>query len=48
LETSYTSNLTAHLKTLEQKEGNIPKRSRLQKIDKLRAEINQFKTKKAI
>ena len=28
LERAYTSNLTAHLKALEQKEENIPKRSR--------------------
>jgi hypothetical protein len=27
LERSYTSNLTAHLKALEQKEANSPKRS---------------------
>jgi hypothetical protein len=45
LERTYTSILTAHLKTLEQKEANLPKRSRLQKIIKLRAEINQVETK---
>jgi hypothetical protein len=28
VERAYTSSLTAHLKTLEQKEANIPKRSR--------------------
>jgi hypothetical protein len=28
LERAYTSSLTAHLKALEQKEANIPKRSR--------------------
>jgi hypothetical protein len=28
LEISYSSNLTAHLKALEQKEANTPKRSR--------------------
>jgi hypothetical protein len=28
LERSYTSNLTAHLRALEQKEANTPKRSR--------------------
>ena len=37
LERSYTSNLTAHLRALEQKEANIPKRNRLQEIVKLRA-----------
>jgi hypothetical protein len=47
-ERAYTSNLTAHLKALEQKEANSPKRSRWQEIIKLRAEINQFKTKRTI
>jgi hypothetical protein len=37
--------LTAHLKALEQKEANSPKRSRQQEIIKLRAEINQVETK---
>jgi hypothetical protein len=32
--------LTEHLKILEQKEANIPKRSRWQEIIKLGAEIN--------
>jgi hypothetical protein len=32
LERAYTSSLTAHLKTLEQKEANSPKRSRQQEI----------------
>ena len=32
----HTSNLTTHLKTLQQKEANTPKRSRWQKIIKLR------------
>ena len=40
LERSYTSNLTAHLRALEQKEANISKRNRDQEIVKLRAEIN--------
>ena len=31
LERAYTSSLTAHLKALEQKEANTPKRSRWQK-----------------
>jgi hypothetical protein len=33
--------LTAHLKALEQKEANSPKRSRRQEIIKFRGEINQ-------
>ena len=41
LERDYTSSLTTHLKALEQKEANTPKRSRLQEIIKLRGEINQ-------
>jgi hypothetical protein len=48
LEASYTNNLTAHLRALEQKEANSPKRSRRQEIVKLRAEINQIETKKTI
>jgi hypothetical protein len=38
---SHTSNLMTHLKSLGQKETNTPKRSRQQKIVKLRVEINQ-------
>jgi hypothetical protein len=38
--------LTAHLEALEQKEANSPKRSRLQEIIKLRAEINQVETRR--
>jgi hypothetical protein len=45
LEIAYTSNLTAHLKALEQKEANTSKRSRWKEIIKLRAEINQVETK---
>jgi hypothetical protein len=48
LERAYTSNLTAHLKALEQNEANIPKRSREQEIIKLRAEINQVETKRTM
>jgi hypothetical protein len=48
LERSYTSRLTAHLKSLEQKEANTPKRSRQQKIIKFRDEINQVETKRTI
>ena len=47
-ESSHTSSLTAHLKALEQKEANTPKRSRQQKIIKLRAEINQVEIKGTI
>ena len=48
LERAYTSSLTAHLKALEQKEANTPKRSRLQKIIKIREKINHVETKKII
>jgi hypothetical protein len=48
LERAYFSILTAHLKALEQKEANSPKRSRKQEIIKLRAEINQVETKRTI
>jgi hypothetical protein len=48
LERANTSSLTAHLKTLEQKEANTPKRSRWQEIIKLRAENNQIETKRTI
>ena len=33
LEKTYTSSLTEHLKTLEEKEANTPKRSRRQEIN---------------
>ena len=46
LEKSHTSELTEHLKTLEQKEANSSKRTRWQEIIKLRAEINNIETKK--
>ena len=45
LERAYTSSLTEHLKALEQKESNTPKRNRRQEIMKLSAEINQVETK---
>jgi hypothetical protein len=48
LEKTHTSSLTAHLKALEQKVANLPKRSRQQEIIKLRAEINQVETKRTI
>jgi hypothetical protein len=47
LERSYTHNLTAHLRALEQKEANSQK-SRRQETIKLRAEVNQVETKKTI
>jgi hypothetical protein len=40
--------LTAHLKALEQKEANSPKRSRRQEIIKLRGDINQVETRRTI
>ena len=46
LNRSHTNNFTAHLKTLQQKEANTPKRSRQQETVKLRAEINQLETKR--
>jgi hypothetical protein len=44
----YTGNLTANVRTLEQKEAHSPKRIRWQEIMKLRAEINQIETKRTI
>jgi hypothetical protein len=41
LESAYTSSLTVHLKALEQKEANIPKRSRRQEIIKLGLNVFQ-------
>jgi hypothetical protein len=48
LEKAHTSSLTTHLKTLEQKEANSPKRSRWQEIITLRGEINQEESKRTI
>jgi hypothetical protein len=48
LKRTYTSSLTVHLKPVELKEANIPKRSRWQEIIKLRSEINQIETKRSI
>jgi hypothetical protein len=48
LDRAYTSSLTEHLKALEQKEANSPKRSRGGEIIKLMAEINQIGTKRTI
>ena len=44
-EREYMSSLTKHLKPLEQKEANSPKRSRQQEIIKLRGKINQMETR---
>jgi hypothetical protein len=44
----HTNSLTVHLKDLEKKEANSPKRSRRQEIIKLRAEINQVETERTI
>jgi len=46
VDTAYTSSLTAHPKSLEQKQANIPKRSRWQEIIKHRAESNKVGKKK--
>jgi hypothetical protein len=40
--------LTTHLKDIEQKEANLPKRSRHQEIIKLGGEINQVETRRTI
>jgi hypothetical protein len=48
LERSHSSNLTAHLKALKQKEANTPKRSRWREIIKVKAEINQLETKRTM
>ena len=40
LERAHTSSMTTHLKALEQKEANSPKRSRQKEIIKLRGGIN--------
>ena len=47
-ERAHTSSLTTHLKALEKKEANSPKRSRRQEIIKLRGEINQVETRRTI
>jgi hypothetical protein len=48
LERAHISSLTTHLKDLEQKEANSPKRSTRQEIIKLRGEINQVETRRTI
>jgi hypothetical protein len=48
LERAHISSLKTHLKSLEQKEANSPKRSRRQEIIKLRGKINQVETRRTI
>jgi hypothetical protein len=48
LERAHISIFTTHLKALEQKEANSPKRSRGQEIIKLRDEINQVETRRTV
>jgi hypothetical protein len=45
LERANTSSLTTHLKALEQKEANSPKKNKQQEIIKLRGKINQVETR---
>jgi hypothetical protein len=45
LEKTLTNSLIIHLKALEQREANSPKRSRWQEIITLRGEINQVETR---
>jgi hypothetical protein len=47
-ERAHTSSLTTHLKPLEQKGENSPKRSRQQKIITLWGDINQVETRRTI
>ena len=47
-EKGHIGDLTAHLKALEKKQADSPRRSRRQKIIKLRAEINKIETKRTI
>ena len=48
LEKAHISSWTTHLKALDQKEANSPKRSRWQEIIKLRGKINQMETRRTI
>ena len=48
LERAHISNLTTHLKGLEEKEANSAKRSTRQEIIKLRGEINHVETRRTI
>ena len=47
-EKAHIGDLTAHLKALEKKEADTPRRSRRLEIIKLRAEINKIETQKTI
>jgi hypothetical protein len=47
-ERAHTSSLTTHLKAIEQKEANSPKRSRRHEIIKLRDKIKQVETRRTI
>ena len=47
-EKAYIGDLTAHLKALEKKEADSPRRSRRLEISKLRSEINKIETQKKI
>ena len=46
MEKAHISDLTTHLKALERKETNSPKRSRRQYITELSVEINKIETTK--
>jgi hypothetical protein len=48
LERTHTHRLTKHLKALEKKEANSPKRSRQQEMIKLWCKINQVETRRTI
>jgi hypothetical protein len=48
LQRAHTSRFTTHLKALEKKEANSPKRSRQQEIIKVRGEVNQVETRRTI
>jgi hypothetical protein len=48
LERAHTSSLITHLKALEKKEANSPKRSRLKEIIKVRGEVNQAEKRRTI
>ena len=48
LERAHTSTRRTHIKAVEQKEENSPKRRKRQEIIKLRGEINQAETKRTI
>jgi hypothetical protein len=45
---SHTSDLTAHLQVIEQKEPNIPKRSKWQEIIKLMTKISKIERRETL